>query len=253
MPQKLDRCGEIVQNKYGTYAKIIDYQNWENVIVEFQDEYKYKLHTTYQNFKNGELRNPYDKHICGIAYIGIGDYLIKDPLTNKSTEEYSRWSGIIHRCYDPNDKNKAYHDCKVSEEWLCFQEFAKWHFENYYSIDNEKMRIDKDILFKGNKIYSADKCVFVPEKINLLFKNNKSQRGSSYIGVSKTDGYIRAGCSDENGKYQYLGVYKDELTAFYVYKKYKESVIKKVAEEYKDKIPLKLYKAMCEYEVDLYD
>ena len=31
------------------------------------------------------------------------------------------------------------------------------------------MRVHKDILYKGNKIYSPHHCIFVPQRINLQF------------------------------------------------------------------------------------
>ena len=37
------------------------------------------------------------------------------------------------------------------------------------------------------------------------------------------------------------------------YKKYKEKLIKKIADEYKDEIPIKLYDAMYRYEVEITD
>lgn len=55
--------------------KIVDYKNCENVVVEFQDEYKCQKNTTYVNFKRGQVKNPYDKTACGVGYVGEGKYL----------------------------------------------------------------------------------------------------------------------------------------------------------------------------------
>ena len=41
--------------------------------------------------------------------------------------------------------------------------------------------------------------------------------------------------------------------AFRAYKQFKEDYIKQVADEYKDKIPQKLYDAMYNYKVDITD
>ena len=49
----------------------------------------------------------------------------------------------------------------------------------------KKMCLDKDILIKGNKIYSQDTCIFVPKAINSLFTNRKRFRGEYPIGVYK--------------------------------------------------------------------
>ena len=41
--------------------KIVEYVSADNVLVEFQDDYKYRKRTIYQNFKIGQIKNPYDK------------------------------------------------------------------------------------------------------------------------------------------------------------------------------------------------
>lgn len=53
---------------------------------------------------------------------------------------------------------------------------------------------------------------------------------------------------------QYLGGgFNTPEEAFYTYKNAKEKYIKQVAEEYKDKIPEKLYEAMRKWEVEITD
>jgi hypothetical protein len=143
----------------------------------------------------------------------------------------------------------------VSEEWLNFQNFAKWYDKNYYEINGEKMEIDKDILVKRNKIYSPETCVFVPKRINLLFVKKDATRGDLPIGVCffKRDKKYQVNCKDENGKDIYLSRYNNIEEAFEVYKEFKESVIKKVANEYKGKIPANLYNALINYKVEITD
>ena len=46
------------------------------------------------------------------------------------------------------------------------------------------MHLDKDILIKGNKIYSPQTCCFVPENLNSLITKNDSIRNNLPIGVS---------------------------------------------------------------------
>ena len=36
------------------------------------------------------------------------------------------------------------------------------------------MCLDKDILYKNNTIYSKDTCIFIPERINILFTKNNA-------------------------------------------------------------------------------
>ena len=58
-----------------------------------------------------------------------------------------------------------------------------------------------------------------------------------------------------NGKstVKHLGYFDTANEAFEAYKKAKENYIKEVADEYKDKIPVELYKAMYAYEVNIDD
>ena len=47
--------------------------------------------------------------------------------------------------------------------------------------------------------------------------------------------------------------YNTKEEAFYVYKQYKENIIKQVADEYRPYIPRELYEAMYRWEVDIND
>ena len=259
--KKRDRTGEENYNNFGTPMKIVEYKDAVNIIVEFQDKYKARVHTTYRCFKNGGVKNPYDREVCGVGYYGVGKYKSRGK-DGKKTRAYETWRDMIRRCYDPHTINKypTYIDCYVCELWHCFQNFAKWYYENYYEVENETMCLDKDILCKNNKIYSPETCIFVPQRINVLFTKRDTTRGEYPIGVNyyKPYGKLLVHCSVfENGKVKHihLGYFplKNPFQAFYTYKQFKESYIKQVADEYKDLIPEKLYKAMYKYEIEIND
>lgn len=252
--KKIDRNGEIGKNTFGTIMKIIEFENYDNIIVEFQDEYKYKIKSNYRVFKKGTIKNPYDKEVFSVGYIGVGKY--KSSKNKKDTKEYKVWSSMIQRCYDPYFLNKepTYIDCYVCKEWLNFQNFAKWWEENVYNCNNEKMCLDKDILIKGNKVYSPETCMIVPQRINNLFINRNRDRGDLPIGCSYLRGKIQVRCNII-GKNEYLGVFPLDkpFQAFTAYKNFKENHIKQVADEYKDLITQKLYKAMYDFKVEIND
>lgn len=64
-------------------------------------------------------------------------------------------------------KNKpTYEGCTVCDEWLYFSNFKKWFDENYI----EGFQLDKDIIIRGNKVYSPQTCCFVPKEINIISK-----------------------------------------------------------------------------------
>ena len=51
MSKKADRIGETNISNEGCVIKIVKYNDARDVIVEFQDEHKYRAHTSYQAFK----------------------------------------------------------------------------------------------------------------------------------------------------------------------------------------------------------
>lgn len=248
---RIDRTGETKINNFGSEMIITEYKNARNITVFFP-KYNYTAQNIlYGNFKKGNVRCPYEPRIYNIGYMGEGPYKAIDENKIK-TKCYRTWIKIFQRCYIYNDysKNYSYKECTICDEWLNFQNFAEWYNENYYEIPGEKMCIDKDILVKGNKVYSSNTCLIVPERINLLFTKRYSERGELPIGVR---------ISSKNGKYEarcntkYLGYYNTSEEAFAAYKTYKENQIKQVADEYKDLIPERLYNAMYKYEVEITD
>ena len=53
-----------------------------------------------------------------------------------------------------------------------------------------------------------------------------------------------------DNNFKFLGYYNNEQDAFNTYKKAKEKYIKKIAEQYKEYIPQKLYEAMYKWKVE---
>lgn len=189
------------------------------------------------------------KTVCNIGY-----------LNKKSWKDnhlaYKYWENMIRRCYyeEQLKKNETYIGCVVCEEWLCFDNFLKWFEKNYYNVFNERMNLDKDILFKGNKIYSPQTCIFVPQRINTLFVKKNKNRGDLPIGVfwDEERQKYKATWREANSKSKSKR-FINLIDAFNYYKKNKERVIKQVADEYKDLIPTELYEAMYRYEVEIDD
>lgn len=116
------------------------------------------------------------------------------------------------------------------------------------------MDLDKDIMVKGNKVYSPETCVFVPHTINALLSNCKQKRGKYPVGVSydKSKGKYRAALKvgDRNIK---LGHYNTAEEAFLDYIKHKEALILVTADRYKGKIPGKVHKAMVNWKIEIND
>ena len=136
--------------------KIIAYRNSEDIDIEFLDDHHYiKEHNNYHNFKIGQVKNPYDRDLYGVGYIGVGNYMAFE--NGKMSPQYRAWSGMLERCYSYPKKYPAYVPCNVCDEWHDYQVCAEWFDENKYDV-NERLHIDKDILFPNRNLYSPPTC-----------------------------------------------------------------------------------------------
>ena len=252
--KKIDRTSEETINNFGSKMVIKEYRSTRDVDVYFPKYNWVAKNTRYDNFKNGKIKCPYEPRYFGVGYLGEGKYTVSE--NGKLKKEFKIWYDMIKRCYDPKyqEEHSTYKGCKVEDYLLNFQYMAEWINENYYEVSGEKMCLDKDILYKGNKVYSRETCIFVPERINLLFVKSNKSRGDSPIGTYPLpSGNYRAMCSNGYGKNIPLGVYSTPEEAFRRYKQCKENYIKQVADEYKGRIPDKLYNALYNYEVEIDD
>lgn len=106
----------------------------------------------------------------------------------KKIKSYVTWVSMLRRCYSAkyHKKHPTYIGCSVCKEWLSFLNFKKWYENNYplYLDESLKLSLDKDLLSEGNKIYSPERCVFLPNKINSFIANSKSNNKSGFIGVA---------------------------------------------------------------------
>ena len=258
MGRKIDRTGEESYNNFGSKMVIKECRNAKDIDVYFP-EYNWTFkHAVYDQFKKGNVKCPYEKRYYNKGYLGEGKYKVSE--NRKTTDEYDMWHGMLMRCYDPKyqEKEPTYKGCEVEDYLLNFQHMAEWIENNYYEIEGETMCLDKDILCKGNKIYSRDTCVFVPHRINSLFTKCDNARGDNPIGVHPPlSGNYQVQCWAGYGKDIYLGTYPTKEVAFQIYKQYKEKLIKETIDSYEDKIPEPFYsrlrEAMYNYEVEIDD
>lgn len=169
-------------------------------------------------------------------------------------KKWDLWGDMRTRCYNPNyhKTRPSYKGCSICDEWLDDKtKFFEWVDHNFYVVDGEPtVHIDKDILVPGNKIYSPETCIFAPARINDLFPSIDKNSGRLPTGVtySKKTGKYKAAIS-KNGKQTTLGFFETIEEATEVYKQHKKAEIISIADEYKDRIPDALYKAMLNYPI----
>lgn len=181
------------------------------------------------------------------SLFGVG---INDMPHMSQSKAYSIWHRMIERGYSEKYKKKrpSYQDCTVCKEWLTFSNFLKW-FNEHQDEYHDGYHLDKDILCKGNKVYSPDTCCFVPQEINSLLQC--SNRGKNMIG-SQRSGNLWVSRISINGKNTYIGSFKTEMEAYQAYKKAKEKYLQDMATKYYSQglIVERVYFALMSYEVE---
>lgn len=224
--------------------KIVEFRTCADLVVEFQDEYKYRVPSTYQNFKRGVMKNPYDRTVYGVGYLGVGDYYCWEG--DKPTVYYTVWENMLCRCYHEKDRHlhATYEECTTCDNWHGLQNFAPWYKDNAYDAgDGGRLHIDKDILFKDNKIYSPETCIMVPQRINMLFmKKNRKTDPDLPTGIRRTTNGFMA---EYNTKY--LGIYETLEEAVKQHTIEKRIHIKELADEYKEVMPSEVYNALINW------
>lgn len=242
--KKQNRIGEIYITNEGYNIEIIEHFDCKSYTIKFEDGTIIK-NRRYTSIKNGQIKNPNHKSVLEVGYFGIGIY-------SKTThlKIYYAWGRMLQRCYSKKyqEKHPTYKGCTVDEYWHNFQNFAEWYETNRI----EDCHLDKNILFKGNKVYSSETCCFVPREINGLFVKCNNSRGKLPIGVSMEGDKFRASVHTD-GKVDNLGLFNTLEEAFQAYKIAKERYIKKVADNWKPYIEPKVYEAMYNYEVEITD
>lgn len=240
--------------KYGDLV-ITDYRKWNDVSVKFVNT-NYETVTSMSQIKKGEVRDRSSQTVYGVGV--VGDEVTK--VDSKHTKEYNLWSGLLERCYCKvlKEKRPTYEGCSVSENFRYFTYFKEWCNKqvgfNLLDDKGKPFHLDKDVLVKGNKVYSEDTCCFVPQEINTLFTKSNKARGDFLIGVRYDKTYNRfIARIRKHGKLNHIGCFKTELEAFYAYKEAKENYIKEVANKWKDIIDIRVYDALMNYEVEIAD
>lgn len=196
--------------------------------------------------KCGLIHRDSNRKVYGVA---VND--VAECVTN--TAYHKKWLIMLNRCYHPTQAkhNKSYNDVFVCDEWLKLSNFKEW-FENPENGYKEGYQLDKDILVKGNRVYSPETCCFVPSEINNIIKLG-NKKGIYPIGVTKVKQGNRPYRANLGRKT--IGYYLTPEQAFQAFKYEKEKYIKEIATKfYNDtKITQKVYNALMNFSIDIND
>ena len=242
-----DCVGKVFKSLNAGDFKVLKYNDGGNVEIGFLKT-GYEMVTRLGCIKSGSVKDRYLPSVYGVGIIGA-----KYPsrVNGVLTREYKLWMDMLRRCYSDGFKKKhlTYKDCEVSENFKSYEYFYEWCNEQV------GFEIDKDLLTKGNKVYSENVCIFIPAEINLVLVKRTISRGKHLIGVywNKKDKVFVAQVSRNKGNPKYLGAFKTEIEAFNAYKQTKESYIKELANKWKNKIDIRAYNALINYTVEITD
>ena len=247
-----DCVGKVCKSLNSGDFKILKYNNKKNVEIRFLKT-GFEAVVELGSIRNGEVKDRYSPSVYGVGVLGT-KYPVR--VNGILTKEYELWQNMLKRCYSDSFKKKypTYEGCQVSDNFKSYEYFYEWCNKQIgFGVDG--FELDKDLLVKGNKVYSESACVFIHKDINLLLTKSTASRGKHLIGVSWHDKgkAFEARVSKSKGKSEHLGYFKTEIGAFKAYKKAKEAFVKEQANKWKGKIDERAYEALLNYEVNIDD
>ena len=237
-----DCVGVVCKSKSSGDFKVLKYNSATDVEIQFLTT-GYEATVELGVIRKGEVKDPYSPSVFGVGLLGT-----KYPSTinGRNTKEYEIWCSMLKRCYNDTyqKKNPTYIGCKVSDKFKSYEYFYEWCHKQI-GFGNEGWQLDKDLLIKGNKIYSENTCVFIPREINSLLVKSAASRGEYLIGVCwcKRDKAFIARVRKNKGRSEYLGLFNTEIEAF----------VKEQANKYKSQIDPRAYSALMNYTVEITD
>ena len=242
----------VYQSKNSGCFTITSYLDSYNIGIKFINT-GFETVAKLNHIKGGNVKDPYVPSVHGVGVTGT-----KYPsmINGVQTKEYTLWCNMLKRCYSYALKKKyqTYEGCEASENFKYYEYFYEWCHKQI-GFGNQGWQLDKDLLVKGNKVYSEDSCVFIPQEINTVLVKHTPSRGKHPIGVSwysKSKTFI-AQVNKNKGNREYLGYYKTEIEAFNAYKVVKEAFVKEQANKWKDRIDVRAYNALMNYQVEIDD
>ena len=180
---KYDIVGKIFKDRFGN----------EFIVESFSCR---KNHVSYYNvvfLVSGYKTIACSSHIRGVGGTHVTDHLhptyagvgaIGYGKRSEHPHLFKAWSGMIDRCYNPNNyayKNYGAKGVTVCDKWKRFDYFLE-DVPSLPGYEKEKVEsgelcIDKDIIDRSKLIYSPETCSFVSRSANSTEANNRRWHG----------------------------------------------------------------------------
>lgn len=214
--------------------------------------------------KNGVVSM--DEYVSRQEYI---DYIYKG--NQKAREGYNT---MYQRTHDKEfqKRHPQYADATMYKPWEDDPELCMEYLESIlYECNGEQMVVDKDLLVKGNKEYAPNKICWLPWTLNVMLSNSKKHYNLRYNCLKNEELPYGVRYDESRDKY-YAEISMDKALrdevekvrplklryrntpeeAFADYKKHKEAYIIMMADKYIDYLPVNVYDALIDYEVEPY-
>lgn len=211
------------QSKNSGSFIVTEYFNYDKIAIAFLNT-GYRMTARANNINKGELKDPYAPSIMKVGCVGVGPYRVDGNPFERMI--YSRWRGILERCYVKHEGHKT-----VNPEWPNFQYFAAWFTAEFYEVPYNSMYdmvVDKDVLVPRNEEYGPEKCLILPNFINAKIQLKEHER----IEIEKM-------LTGQMSQFDILKLFR--------YKEAREARIRQLAEENKTILPPHVYLALLGY------
>ena len=146
-----DCVGKVCKSKSSGDFKILKYNGSKDVEIQFLKT-GFETSVELGNIRNGKVKDPCVPSVCGV---GITGTKYQPTINGVKTKEYVLWCNMLERCYSTNLKKRqpTYEYCEVSENFKSYEYFYEWCHKQV-GFSNKDWQLDKDLLIKGNKLYS---------------------------------------------------------------------------------------------------
>ena len=224
--------GDVISTNSGA-CRVTKYETRLRVTVTFIDT-GYTKTTSTQALRRGSVKDPYFPSIRGVACLGEGKF--RASIHSRLTPEYKLYLSVTTRCYDTEfqQKNPTYRKCRLCEDWLNFQTFAR-DVSQMKNFGRRGFDLDKDLRILGNKEYGPSACSFIPHCINTVLLRREAE------GVYLQDGggfLTKLRMYNEN---VYLGTFKSKRKAMSIYREAKSEYVIELANTHRKELHPEVY------------
>ena len=143
---------------------------------------------------NGAVKDRLIPIVANVGYLGSNICLQDEGVM----PIYRTWNDMIHRCYDPTDRDYKYYGgigIKVAPEWFNFTTFLndvkqlpgyenKILYPDQYQFDKDYLQMNVP---KEQRIYSKETCMWISKFDNIKIMGIETRKISPYIGVIYKD------------------------------------------------------------------